>query len=90
MGDLLSSISGQLAVRSIMLGTFFPVVMFTALDILLVGPILYPETAPTYLRKLATGEDKWGALALTFIVVAITGILYNLNRFRCENRFWEE
>jgi len=79
MGSLLSSISTQLAVRSITLGTFFPVVLLAALNILFVGPLVDWPALQKHFEKLATGEDKWSVVALTLIVVAITGILYNLN-----------
>jgi len=79
MGGLLSSISGQLAVRSVLLGTFFPVVLIAALNLVLVGPLLLPGSATAYVRNLAVGNDNWGALALTLILIGVTGILYNLN-----------
>src|SRR6202167_60467 len=79
MGGLLSAISGQFA-KAIILGTLFPAIILSALNIFLVAPLL-PQTAslPTQLLKIAFGDDKWGALILTFIVLLITGLLYNLN-----------
>jgi hypothetical protein len=79
MGSLLTSITGQLAIRAIILGTFFPVVLFSALNILFVGPLISWSRVEVYLQRLATGDDKWGVVTLTLTVTAITGILYNLN-----------
>jgi hypothetical protein len=79
MGGLLSAISGQFA-KAIILGTLFPVLIVSALNIFLVAP-LFPQTVslPAQLLKIAFGDDKWGAVILTFIVLLITGLLYNLN-----------
>jgi hypothetical protein len=79
MGGLLSAISGQFA-KAIILGTLFPVIICSALNIFLVAPLL-PQTQslPGQLLKIAFGEDKWGAVILTFVVLLITGLLYNLN-----------
>lgn len=79
MGGLLSAISGQFA-KAIILGTLFPVMILSALNIFLVAPLL-PLTAalPSLLYKIAFGDDKWGAVILTFIVLLVTGLLFNLN-----------
>jgi hypothetical protein len=79
MGNLLSAISGQFA-KAIILGTLFPVIIIAALNILLVAPLL-PETAwlPGQMAKIAVGDEKWSAVVLTFIVLLIAGLLYNLN-----------
>jgi hypothetical protein len=79
MGGLLSAISGQFA-KAIILGTLFPVIILSALNIFVVAPLL-PQTAslPVQLLKIAVGDDKWGAVILTFIVLLIIGLLYNLN-----------
>ena len=80
MGGLLSAISGQFA-KAIILGTLFPVVVVLGLNIFLVAPLM-PLTAslPGQLLKIASADDKWGTAAVvTFIVLLITGLLYNLN-----------
>jgi hypothetical protein len=79
MGGLLSAISGQFA-KAIILGTLFPVIILSALNIFLVAPLLpHPDSLKGQLLKIAVGDDKWGALILTFVLVLLTGLLYNLN-----------
>ena len=79
MGSLLSAISGQFA-KLIILGTLFPVVIMSTLNVLLVAPLL-PQTAslPGLLSKIAVGEEKWPAVVLSFVVFVLTGLLYDLN-----------
>jgi hypothetical protein len=79
MGSLLSAISGQFA-KMIILGTLFPVVIISALNIVLVAPLL-PQTAalPGLLSKVAVGDEKWPAVVLSFVVFVLTGLLYDLN-----------
>lgn len=79
MGSLLSAISGQFA-KVVTLGTLFPVLILSILNVMLVTPI-FPNSAllQTQLKRIAGGETTWGAVALTFVVLVITGILYNLN-----------
>lgn len=79
MTTLLTSISGQFG-KSVILGTLFPVLLISILNELILGPITPFGTAVhDQLRQIATGEDKWAAVALMFIVLFLTGILYNLN-----------
>ena len=79
MGSLLSAISGQFA-KVITLGTFFPVLIVSILNVIFVTPLLSDAALlQIQLKKIAVGDDKWGAVALTFAVVVLTGILYNLN-----------
>jgi hypothetical protein len=79
MGSLLSAISGQFA-KVVALGTLFPVLITSILNVLLVAPILPSGILlQDQLKKIAIGDEKWGAVVLTFVVVVITGILYNLN-----------
>lgn len=79
MGSLLSAISGQFA-KVVTLGTLFPVLIISILNVMLVTSI-FPnsELLQTQLKRIAVGETTWGAVALTFVVLVITGILYNLN-----------
>ncbi|HMD96875.1 MAG TPA: hypothetical protein VKM93_06025 [Terriglobia bacterium] len=79
MSTLLSAISGQFA-KVVSLGTLFPVLIYSILNVVLVAPLLpWGPALQDYLRRVAVGEEKWAAVALTFVVIVITGILYNLN-----------
>jgi hypothetical protein len=79
MGSLLSAISGQFA-KFIVLGTLFPVIVVTALNLMLVVPLL-PSSAqiPIHIEKIAVGDEKWQAVFLSFLVLILTGLLYDLN-----------
>jgi hypothetical protein len=79
MGSLLSAISGQFA-KMLILGTMFPVIILSALNILLIAPLL-PQTAflPGLVQKIAVGEEKWPAVIFTLVVLVLTGLLYDLN-----------
>jgi len=79
MTSLLTSISGQFG-KAILLGTLFPVLIVSVLNELIIAPMLsFGPALQEQLRKIATGEDKWAAVSLLFVVLVITGILYNLN-----------
>lgn len=79
MGSLLSAISGQFA-KFIILGTLFPVVVVTALNLMFVVPLLPPShQIPIHIEKIAVGDEKWQAVFLTFLVLILTGLLYDLN-----------
>lgn len=79
MGSLLSAISGQFA-KFIILGTLFPVVVVTALNLVFVVPLLPPSyQIPIHIEKIAVGDEKWQAVFLTFLVLILTGLLYDLN-----------
>lgn len=79
MGSLLSAISGQFA-KMLILGTLFPVLILSALNIVLIAPLL-PQTAflPGLVSRIAVGEDKWQAVVFTLVVFVLTGLLYDLN-----------
>lgn len=79
MGTLLSAISGQFA-KMLILGTLFPVVILSALNILLIAPLL-PQTAflPGLVSRIAVGDDKWQAVLFTLVVFVLSGLLYDLN-----------
>jgi hypothetical protein len=79
VGSLLTAISGQFA-KMLILGSLFPVVILSALNILLIAPLL-PQTAflPGLVSKIAIGEDKWQAVVFTLVVFVLTGLLYDLN-----------
>ena len=79
MSSLLSAISGQLA-KAITLGTLFPVLIISILNVIFVVPIApWASGLQLELKKIAIGEDKWPAAALIFVVLVLTGVLYNLN-----------
>ena len=79
MTSLLSSISGQFG-KAIFLGTLFPVLIVAILNDVLTVPLLsFGAAWQTSLKDIAVGEDKWGAVFLVFIVLVVTGFLYNLN-----------
>jgi len=79
MTTLLTSISGQFG-KSVILGILFPVLLVSILTELIVGPIMpFGAAIQNQLKQIATGDDKWAAVALVFVVLVLTGILYNLN-----------
>jgi hypothetical protein len=79
MNNLLSAISGKFA-KMIILGTMFPVVIITALNIFLVAPLLpLTQSLPDHLSKIAVGDEKWSAVLLSLVVFVLTGLLYDLN-----------
>ncbi|HYM75665.1 MAG TPA: hypothetical protein VE377_06770 [Candidatus Dormibacteraeota bacterium] len=79
MTTLLSSISGQFG-KAILLGTLFPVLIVSILNDLITVPLLPSGPAlQKQLSRIAVGEDKWAAIVLIFVVVVVSGFLYNLN-----------
>jgi uncharacterized repeat protein (TIGR01451 family) len=74
--SIFSAISGQFS-RSLILGTFLPVVLFTVLGLLFL-PSLFPFGSSPF-QPLAALDKEWQVVAVTFIAVLITGLLYNLN-----------
>ena len=76
MTSILSSISGYFS-KSLILGTLLPVVIFIILSILFLIPLL-PSDLSLFLRF--QGIDKeWKVLAVSFVTIVITGLIYNLN-----------
>jgi hypothetical protein len=79
MTSLLSSISGQFG-KSVILGALFPVLILSILNVVLVAPIVPALSAiQERLAKVAVGEEKWTAVTLGFVVLVVTGLLFNLN-----------
>ncbi len=76
MTSIFSAISGQFS-KSLILGTFLPVVLFTVLGLLFL-PSLFPSGSSP-LQPLAALDKEWQVVAVTFIAVLLTGLLYNLN-----------
>src|SRR3712207_283752 len=77
MTSILSTISGQFT-KSLIFATVIPVILFVVLSVTFVGP-LAPQGWQTALAPLQAMETEWKVLALTVAVVALSGLLYNLN-----------
>ena len=79
MTSLLSSISGQFG-KAVILGSLLPVLILAILNVVIVAPLL-PETSAIQARlaRVAVGEERWAAVTLGFVVLVLTGLLYNLN-----------
>jgi hypothetical protein len=76
MLSLLSTVSGYFS-RSLILGAFFPTLIFVALLILSDYMLsLFEVRSFLQINPLDTG---WTILSITFITVVVTGLLYNLN-----------
>lgn len=76
MTQIISSISGYFS-KSLILGTFLPVVVFMLLAALFVVPFL-PSDFPA-LVGFQILDKEWKAVATSFIAIVITGLIYNLN-----------
>lgn len=76
MTNILSAISGQFS-KSILLGTFFPIVVFMVLSILFVVPIFPPEWL--VLNPIRALSTEWKVILTSFLAILLTGVLYNLN-----------
>src|ERR1017187_8826566 len=90
MSSLLSAISGQFG-KSLLLGTFFPVVIFVVLFYLLVLP-LFPMGIEIF-HPFAAIDKEWQVIATTFLTIVLTGLLYNLNNTLirvCEGYPWQD
>jgi uncharacterized repeat protein (TIGR01451 family) len=79
MGSLLSAISGQFA-KMLILGTLFPVVIMSALNLWLIAPLLpLTKSLPGMVEKIAAGGQTWAAIVFTLVLFVLTGLLYDLN-----------
>ena len=76
MTSILSSISGYFS-KSLILGTFLPVVIFTVLALLLFVPYLPPDVIIS--SPLEGWEKEWRVIGISFIMIVISGLIYNLN-----------
>jgi hypothetical protein len=76
MSSLLSAISGQFG-KSVLLGTFFPVVIFIFLSYVFVVPL--SPAGLGVVHDFETIDKEWKVLAATLVSVVLTGFLYNLN-----------
>src|SRR5882724_2134319 len=76
METMLATISGQFT-KSIILGVFLPVVLFVLLGAWLITPLLPPSLPLLTLVKSL--DRQWFLFAFTFLIILISGFLYNLN-----------
>lgn len=77
MNNILSGISGYFS-KSLILGTFLPVVMFVILSWLFAVPLLPPTDWPM-LKLLEALDTEWKVLAISFLTIVLTGLSYNIN-----------
>lgn len=76
MTQIISSISGYFS-KSLILGTFLPVVVFILLTAIFAVPFL-PVEFPALVGFQAL-DNEWKTVATSFIAIVITGLIYNLN-----------
>lgn len=76
MTNILSSISGYFS-KSLILGTFLPVVIFIILGTIFLIPLLPSDL--TLLAPLEGIDKQWKVLAVSFVAIVISGLIYNLN-----------
>ncbi|HXQ71002.1 MAG TPA: hypothetical protein VN844_10970 [Pyrinomonadaceae bacterium] len=75
MTSVLSSISGYFS-KSLILGTFLPVVIFIVLALLLLVPYLPPSFSVS--MPLDLGQE-WRIISISFVAIVMSGLIYNLN-----------
>ena len=76
MTSILSSISGYFS-KSLILGTVLPVAIFIVFATLFLAPLLPSDLA---VFAFLEGIDKqWRVLAVSFVAVVASGLIYNLN-----------
>ena len=76
MTQIISSISGYFS-KSLILGTFLPVVVFILLTAIFLVPFLPPEFPA--LAGFQALDNEWKTVATSFIAIVISGLIYNLN-----------
>ena len=76
MTQIISSISGYFS-KSLILGTFLPVVVFILLTWLFVVPFLPSDFAA--LVGFQSLDKEWKTIATSFMAIVITGLIYNLS-----------
>jgi hypothetical protein len=74
--QIISSISGYFS-KSLILGTFLPVVIFIVLTAIFVVPFL-PLDFPALVR-FQNLDKEWKTVATSFVTIVLTGLIYNLN-----------
>lgn len=78
MTSILSAISGHFS-KSLILGTFLPVVVFVILGLVFVAPLLPPDLAALGRLRAIDNLDAGKLVAITLAAVVLSGLLYNLN-----------
>lgn len=76
MTSILSAISEHFS-KSLILGTFLPVVLYVVLNLILVIPLLPADVALP--RTLEALDTQWKVLVVTLATLLLTALLYNLN-----------
>lgn len=76
MTSILASISGQFN-KSIILGTFLPAALYVLLGAVFLIPL--SPTNISLIEILIGLSNIWDLLIVTFIIILLTGLLYNLN-----------
>lgn len=76
MTSILSSISGYFS-KSLILGTFLPVVIFIVLALLLFVPYLPPSFSVS--MPLEGFGQEWRIISISFVAIVMSGLIYNLN-----------
>jgi hypothetical protein len=77
LGSLFSEISGKFS-KSLIFGSFFPVVFFLLLDWIFFRPFVPPLEGAA--GALAALDPKWQTVAVAGLAVLFSGLLYTLNR----------
>ncbi len=74
--DLLTTVSGNFN-RSLILGAFLPMIIFTTFFLLTAYP-LFPENFPifSYLNSL---ESEWMVIAIAFLIIVLSAVLFIFN-----------
>jgi hypothetical protein len=76
MTSLLTSISGYFS-KTLILGTFLPVVIFIVIGQFLVIPLLPGDLS--VIKPLETLGTEWKVVAVSLLSIVLSGLLYNLN-----------
>jgi hypothetical protein len=76
MTSILSSISGYFS-KSLMLGAFLPAIIHIVVGNFFIGPLLPAGT--DILKPFQALDTQWKVLAILFVTIVLSGLLYNLN-----------
>jgi uncharacterized repeat protein (TIGR01451 family) len=74
--NIISTISGYFS-KSLIMGILLPVMVFVILSLIFLVPILPAELQ--FLKPLEALDTQWKVLAVTLLIIVLTGLLYNLN-----------
>ncbi|HEY9502806.1 MAG TPA: hypothetical protein VIR01_14320, partial [Pyrinomonadaceae bacterium] len=76
MSSILSAISGHFS-RSLMMGAALPAALFIILCLIFVVPLLPADWL--LLSRLEVLDTEWRIVAISLLVLVLSGALYNLN-----------